>query len=30
VWLHEDVPVYGILRWQRQGRTYDVVSWKPS
>jgi hypothetical protein len=30
VWLHEDVPVYGILRWQRQGRTYDVVSWRPS
>jgi hypothetical protein len=28
VWLHEDVPVYGILRWQRQGRTYDNVSWR--
>jgi hypothetical protein len=30
VWLHEDVPVYGILRWQRQGRTFDLTSWKPS
>jgi hypothetical protein len=28
VWLHEEVPVYGILRWQRQGRTYDCISWK--
>lgn len=29
VWMHEDVPVYGILRWQRLGKTWDCTSWKP-
>jgi hypothetical protein len=29
VWMHEDVPVYGILRWQRAGRVYEVSSWRP-
>ncbi len=30
VWMHEDVPVFGILRWQRQGKTWDCTSWKPT
>jgi hypothetical protein len=29
VWMHEDVPVYGILRWQRAGRVYEFSSWRP-
>jgi hypothetical protein len=29
VWMHEDVPVYGILRWQRDGHTFDCTSWRP-
>lgn len=29
VWMHEDVPVYGILRWQRAGHKYECTSWRP-
>ena len=27
--MHPDVPVYGILRWQRDGHSFDCISWRP-
>jgi hypothetical protein len=30
VHFHENAPVFGIVRWTRNGRTYDLVTpWKP-
>jgi hypothetical protein len=29
VWMHEDVPVFGILRFERAGRIYECTSWRP-
>lgn len=29
VWMHEDVPVYGIVRFERAGRIYECTSWRP-
>jgi hypothetical protein len=30
VYFHEDAPLFGIVRWMRNGRTYDLVStWRP-
>jgi hypothetical protein len=30
VYFHEGAPLFGILRWTRNGRTYDLVTgWKP-
>jgi hypothetical protein len=29
LWMHPDVPVYGILRWQRDGHSFDCISWRP-
>jgi hypothetical protein len=29
VYFHEEAPLFGIVRWSRNGRTYDLVSaWK--
>ena len=28
LWMHEPVPVFGILRWRRDGHTYDS-DWNP-
>ena len=28
VWMHEDVPVYGILKWTRSGHVYEA-DWAP-
>ncbi|MFV1958165.1 MAG: hypothetical protein ACC662_02005 [Planctomycetota bacterium] len=28
-WLDPSVPVYGLLRWQRGGRTWTLVDWNP-
>lgn len=28
-WLDESVPIFGLLRWQRRGRTWDLVDWSP-
>jgi hypothetical protein len=25
VWFHEDAPLFGIVRWTRNGRTYDLA-----
>ncbi len=30
VWMREEVPVYGILRWERAGHSYECVSWNPA
>jgi len=31
VYFHERAPLFGIVRWTRNGRTYDLVTpWKPS
>lgn len=29
VWVHEDVPVFGIVRWERNGETYEISNWRP-
>jgi hypothetical protein len=29
VWLHEDAPVFGILRWEREGETWELTGWRP-
>lgn len=29
VWMHPGVPVYGILRWQRDGHAFECTSWRP-
>jgi hypothetical protein len=29
VWMHEDVPVYGILQFERAGHLYECTSWRP-
>lgn len=29
VWMHEDVPVFGIVRFERAGSVYECASWKP-
>jgi len=28
-WVDEDVPVFGLVRWQRRGQTWDLVEWSP-
>ena len=28
-WLDESVPVFGLVRWQRRGRTWDLIDWSP-
>lgn len=28
-WISESIPVFGLIRWQRQGRTWDLVDWRP-
>ena len=28
-WLDEAVPVFGLVRWQRRDRTWDLVEWSP-
>jgi hypothetical protein len=28
-WMDEEVPVFGIVRWQRGGRTWTLSSWRP-
>jgi hypothetical protein len=30
VWMHEDVPVYGILQFERAGHLYECTSWRPA
>jgi hypothetical protein len=30
VWFHTDVPVYGIVKWERAGRVFECTSWRPS
>jgi hypothetical protein len=30
VWMHEDVPVYGILKWERGGQVYECTSFRPA
>jgi hypothetical protein len=29
MWMHEDVDVYGIVRWERAGHVYECTSWRP-
>jgi hypothetical protein len=29
VLMHEDAPVYGVLRWERAGHVYELASWRP-
>lgn len=29
VWVHEDAPVFGILRWERNGEVYELLNWRP-
>lgn len=29
LWMHEDVPVFGIVRMERAGRVYECSSWRP-
>lgn len=29
VWIHEDAPVFGIVRWERNGETYEISNWRP-
>jgi hypothetical protein len=26
VYFHEDAPLFGIVRWSRAGRTYDLTT----
>jgi hypothetical protein len=28
-WMSEDLPVFGLVRFQRRGRTWDLVDWGP-
>jgi hypothetical protein len=28
-WLDESAPVFGLVRWQRRDRTWDLVNWEP-
>jgi len=28
-WLDEALPVFGLVRWQRAGHTWELVSWEP-
>ena len=28
-WLDASVPVFGLVRWQRRGQTWDLVEWSP-
>ncbi len=28
-WLDESVPVFGLVRWQRRDRTWELVDWSP-
>jgi hypothetical protein len=28
VWFHEDAPLFGIVRFARNGRTYDLLDWR--
>ena len=28
-WLDESVPVFGLVRWQRRDRTWDLIEWSP-
>ncbi len=28
-WLDPTVPVFGLLRWQRRDRTWNLVDWSP-
>ena len=28
-WLDESVPVFGLVQWQRRGRTWDLIEWGP-
>ena len=29
VWVREDVPVFGILRYERNGEVYELMNWRP-
>ena len=29
VWMHEDAPVFGILRWERNNEVYELSNWRP-
>lgn len=30
VWMHEAVPVFGIVRFERAGHIYECTSWRPA
>ena len=29
VWMHEDAPVFGVLRWERNTEIYELSNWRP-
>ncbi len=29
VWLHEDAPVFGVVRWERNNEVYELSNWRP-
>jgi hypothetical protein len=29
VWMHEDAPVFGVLRWERANEIYELSNWRP-